>query len=333
MKLLILGGTKFLGRHLVASAVAAGHSVTLLNRGSRPGLIPGVEELRGDRLLGAEGLKALGNRRWDAAIDTSGYLPRLVGVSAKRLRDLVGRYVFISSISVYSEFVEAPDEESSVAELSDPNSEDIPRDYGALKAACERVVTATFGTRALNIRPGLIVGPFDPTGRFTYWPMRLARGGEVLAPADPAADVQFVDARDLARWTIELIERGAGGVFNATGPAQRLNFGAFLEAAQRALAAHCRFTWVDADFLLEHAVEPWMELPLWVNDAPGLHRVNITRALAQGLDFTPLGKTIVDTFNWARTHSGERGPESLGSAGLQAEKEARVLAAWSERAG
>jgi len=332
MKLLILGGTKFLGRHLVESARAAGHAVTLLNRGSRPGLFAGVEELRGDRSLAAQGLEALGNRRWDAVIDTSGYLPRLVSVSAERLRDLVGRYVFISSISVYSEFVEAPDESSPVANLSDANSEDISRDYGALKAACERVVTATFGARALNIRPGLIVGPFDPTGRFTYWPMRLARGGEVLAPADPTADVQFIDARDLARWTIELIERGIGGVFNATGPAQRLNFGTFLEAAQRALATRCRFTWVDADFLVEHAVEPWMELPLWVNDAPGLQRVNIARALAQGLEFTPLDKTIVDTFNWARTHSAALGRESLGSAGLQAEKEARVLAAWSERA-
>src|SRR5262249_11211774 len=300
MKLLILGGTKFLGRHLVDAARSAGHDVTLLNRGSRPGLFRGVEELRGDRSQGADGLAALRGRRWDAVVDTSGYVPRLVGASAQLLRDAVGRYVFVSSISVYSEFAEAPDESSPVAELTDPNSEDIARDYGALKAACERVVTATFGPRALNIRPGLIVGPFDPSGRFTYWPLRVACGGDVLAPADPEADVQFIDARDLARWTVQLIERDVGGVFNATGPAQRLRFGAFLEAARSALHAQCDFTWVSAAFLHTQGVQPWIELPLWVDDAPGLNRVSIARALREVLDFAALDKTIVDTYDWAQ---------------------------------
>ena len=332
MNLLILGGTKFLGRHLVEAALAAGHSVALLNRGTRTGLFPAVEELRGDRSQGREGLQALRGRRWDAVIDTCGYVPRLVGLSAEMLRDAVGRYVFISSISVYAEFADAPDESSPVAKLADPSSEDIPRDYGALKAACERVVTVTFGERALNIRPGLIVGPFDPTGRFTYWPMRVARGGEVLAPDDPAGNVQFIDVRDLARWTVQLVERNVGGVFNATGPAEPLRFDAFLQAATRALDAQCRFTWVAAPFLQAKGVQPWMELPLWVDDAPGLNRTNVRRAIEMGLTFSALEKTIVDTYEWARAQSDRDGPASLGSAGLRAEKEADVLAAWAGRA-
>ncbi|HTT11499.1 MAG TPA: SDR family oxidoreductase [Burkholderiaceae bacterium] len=331
MKLLILGGTKFLGRHLVEAARAAGHQVTLFNRGTRSGLFDDVEELRGDRAQGVDGLRALGGRRWDTVIDTCGYVPRLVRASAQALRDSVGRYVFVSSISVYSDLADAPDETSPVAELADPGSEDIPRDYGALKAACERVVTALFGGRALNIRPGLIVGPYDPTGRFTYWPVRVARGGEVLAPADPAAEVQFIDARDLARWIVQLIARGVGGVFNATGPAQRLRFDTFLETAARALGAQRRFTWVAADFLQQEGVQAWTELPLWVDDAPGLNRTRIARAIDAGLSFTALERTVTDTFAWAEAELHARGPESLGAAGLKPEKEVRMLAAWARR--
>ena len=332
MNLLILGGTRFLGRHIVDAALAAGHQVTLFNRGTRAGLFAGVEELRGDRALGVDGLRALRGRRWDAVIDTCGYVPRLVRISAEALHYSVGRYVFLSSISVYSDFAEAPDETSPLAELADPSSEDIPRDYGALKAACEGVVTATFGERALNIRPGLIVGPLDPTGRFTYWPLRLARGGEVLAPADPAADVQFIDARDLARWMLHLVESEVGGVFNATGPAAPLRFDSFLDRAARALGMQCRFTWVAADFLQNEGVQAWTELPLWVDDAPGLNRTRIARAIGAGLSFTALETTVTDTLAWAEQELRTRGPESLGSAGLKPEKEARVLAAWAHRA-
>lgn len=332
MKLLILGGTKFLGRHLVDAALARGHAVTLFNRGSRAGLFSGgVEEIRGDRAAGRDGLKGLQGRHWDAVIDTSGYVPRLVGASAEMLRGAVGQYVFVSSISVYEDFVEAPDETARTAALADPSSEDIPRDYGALKAACERVVSSVYGAAALNIRPGLIVGPFDPSGRFTYWPLRLARGGEVLAPDDPAGDVQFIDARDLARWTVQLVEHRVGGVFNATGPAQPLRFDAFLQAAARALGATCRFTWVDAPFLKQHQVQAWTELPLWVDDAPGLNRTRITRALSEGLTFTPLDDTVRDTYAWAQEQLRQGGRESIGSAGLAAEKEEAVLAAWEQR--
>ena len=330
MKLLILGGTKFLGRAVVEAARARQHHVTLFNRGTRAGLFPGVEELRGDRSQGAEGLRALRGRKWHAVIDTCGYAPRLVGASTELLRDAVKRYVFISSISVYADFASAPDESSPVAELADPSSEDIPRDYGALKAACERTVAARYRERALTIRPGLIVGPFDPTGRFTYWPTRVALGGEVLAPADPAGHVQFIDVRDLARWIVDLVERDVGGVFNATGPGRPLRFDTFLETAARALDSRCRFTWVPAEFLRAQGVQPWTELPLWVDDAPGLNRTDITRALHEGLTFTALEKTLVDTYAWATAQTKTHGPESLGSAGLQADKESAVLNAWSQ---
>lgn len=331
MKLLILGGTKFLGRHLVDAAQACGHAVTLFNRGSRPGLFAEVEEIRGDRSVGADGLQALRGRSWDAVIDTSGYVPRVVGTSADSLRDAVGQYVFVSSISVYENFADGPDEDAPTAALTDPSSEDIPRDYGALKAACERVVTGIYGARALNIRPGLIVGPFDPTGRFTYWPLRLARGGEVLAPDDPAGHVQFIDARDLARWMVQLVEDKRGGIFNATGPAEPLRFDAFLRAAAASVGSQCRFTWVDAAFLKQHEVQPWMELPLWVDDVPGLSRTRIARALSAGLSFRALEDTVRDTLAWAREQLDKGAGASLGTAGLAEEKERAVLSAWEEQ--
>jgi len=334
MNLLILGGTRFLGRHLVEAALARGHCVATFNRGTRPGLWPGVEELRGDRSAGDVGLAALRGRRWDAALDTCGYVPRVVGAATRCLRAAVSHYVFVSSISVYADVAAGPDESSAVAQLADPESDDVQRNYGALKAACERVVREAFGERALIVRPGLIAGPFDPTGRFTYWPLRLARGGEVLAPADPAAPVQLIDVRDLARWIVELVERGVGGTFNATGPAGPLRFDEMLARGARALGARCSFTWVDGDFLQSQGVQPWTQLPLWVPASDAwLHRTKIEQALAAGLSFTDLERTFGDVLVWARQHARENGPGSLGSAGLSAEREAEVLAAWAATTG
>jgi 2'-hydroxyisoflavone reductase len=330
MNVLVLGGTRFLGRHLVEALQARGHAVTLFNRGSRPDLFAGLEQLRGDRSLGPEGLAALRGRRWDAVIDTCGYVPRLVDAGVAQLRDSTGRYVFVSSISVYAAFGDGPDEQAPVETLADPSSEDVPRHYGALKAACEQVVARGFGDRALSVRPGLIVGPFDPTGRFTYWPLRVARGGEVLAPGDPDAPVQFIDARDLARWIVRLVERGVGGVFNATGPAQPLAIGALLQACARVAQADCRFTWVSEAFLLAQGVQPWTELPLWVTHADaGLDRTVITRALGEGLAFMPLETTIADTLAWARADAGA-GSDSR-AATLSREREAELLALWQAR--
>lgn len=305
----------------------------MVNRGSQPRLSADVEELRGDRAKGSAGLDSLRGRRWDAAIDTCGYVPRVVGAAAELLRGAVQRYVFVSSISVYADFARGPDESSPVAELADPDSEDVPRDYGALKAACERVVTAAFGDHALNIRPGLIVGPFDPTGRFTYWALRLARGGDVLAPADPAAPVQFIDARDLARWSIDLVERGVGGTFNATGPAEPMRFDSLLERGAKSVGAKCRFRWVPGEFLLEQGVAPWSELPLWLPESEmGLSCTNIGRALGERLTLTEPERTFTDTLAWAQQQVAEHGPGTLGAAGLAPDREAAILGAWEARA-
>jgi 2'-hydroxyisoflavone reductase len=306
MKLLVLGGTKFLGRHAVDAALAAGHEVTLFTRGrTNAELFPDAEHRRGDR---DGGLDALGGGSWDGVIDTSGYVPRVVRQSAERLCDAARRYVFVSSISVYDDFSRPVDESSSVAELADPSSEDVQTDYGALKAACERVVEETFGERSARVRAGLIVGPHDGTDRFTYWPRRIAAGGEVLAPGDPAAPVQFVDARDLGAWLVRLALDGPGGVFNATGPSEPLSFAEFLERARTALGSDASFVWTDEQRILEAEVQPWTELPLWLpgSDYAGMARADISRALAAGLVFRPVEKTVVDTLAWDRTVPGGR---------------------------
>ena len=322
MKLLILGGTRFLGRHLVEAALARGHEPTLFNRGrTAPELFAGVERLRGER----EGDLALLRRRsWDAVVDTCGYLPRIVRRSAQVLRDSVDRYLFVSSISVYADSATAgQSEQAPRALLPDAECEDIPNHYGALKAACEDEVLALFGERATLVRPGLIVGPFDPTGRFTYWVQRVARGGTVLAPPSPDYPVQFIDARDLAAWTLDVLEAGYAGAFNATGPATPLAFGAFLDECRRALGAQVAFVWPDAGFLAEHEVAPWTELPLYAGeDGRGLCQVDLARALSAGLRLRSVGETCADTARWA---TGFAPPEGVG---LSAAREAELLRAW-----
>ncbi len=273
MRLLVLGGTKFLGRHVVALAREQGHEVTLFTRGkTNPGLFPEAEHLPGDR----DGdLAALAGREWDAVVDTSGYVPRVVRQSAELLRDAVGRYVFISSVSVYADQSRGPDEASATAQLEDPASEDVEADYGALKAACERVLDEVQASRAAHVRAGLIVGPHDPTERFTYWARRLAEGGDVLAPGKADAPVQFIDARDLAGFVLRLAAGDLSGPVNATGPAERLTMGEALPRMADAVGAGCRLRWIDSKTLLDEGVDPWMELPLWLGgdpDSPGCWR-------------------------------------------------------------
>jgi 2'-hydroxyisoflavone reductase len=322
MKLLVLGGTRFLGRHLVEAALARGHEPTLFNRGrTAPELFSGVEQLRGER----DGdLAPLRGRSWDAVVDTCGYLPRIVRRSARALRDSVDRSLFVSSISVYANSATAgQDEQAPRAQLPDPECEDIANHYGALKAVCEDEVLALFGERAIRLRPGLIVGPFDPTGRFTYWVQRMARGGTVLAPPSPDYPVQFIDARDLAAWTLDLIEAECSGAFNASGPAVPLTFGAFLDECRRALRAQAEFVWPDAGFLAEHEVAPWIELPLYAGeDGRGLCQVDLARALSAGLRLRSVGETCADTARWA---AGLPSPEGVG---LSAAREAELLRAW-----
>jgi 2'-hydroxyisoflavone reductase len=316
MKLLVLGGTKFLGRHVVEHALAHGHEVTTFTRESS---MHGAEALHGDR-DGA--LDALAGRSWDGVVDTSGYVPRIVRQSAELLRDAVERYVFVSSISVYADFAQPVTESTPVAELENPDTEDVMEHYGALKAACERVVEAAFGDRSARVRAGLIVGPYDPTDRFTYWPRRIAAGGEVLAPGVPDAPTQFVDARDLAAWLVQLALEGPGGVFNATGPLQPLTLRGLFERARDALGSDAAFTWVDSQAVLDAGVQPWTELPLWLPDPDyaGMSRADISRSVDAGLTFRPLADTVRDTYDWDAGHPGERPT-------LSREREAEILAA------
>jgi 2'-hydroxyisoflavone reductase len=320
VKLLVLGGTKFLGRHAVDAALAGGHEVTIFTRGqTNPELFPEAEHLHGDR----DGeLDALAGRTWDGVVDTSGYVPRIVRQSAELLRDAVGRYVFVSSISVYADFSGPITEATPVAELEDPDTEEILESYGALKAACERVVEEAYGDRSARVRAGLIVGPYDPTDRFTYWPRRIAAGGDVLGPGEPGAPVQFVDARDLAAWLVRLALGGPGGVFNASGPAEPLTFAELLDRARVAIGSDANVVWTEEQRVLDAGVQPWTELPLWLPgiDYAGMARADISRAVDAGLRFRPVEETVLDTLAWDRSVPGDRPT-------LAADKEAEILAA------
>ncbi len=325
MKLLILGGTVFLGRHLVEAALERGHEVTLFNRGQHnPELFPEVEKLRGDR---GSDMAALEGRHWDAVIDTSGYVPRVVQQSARMLADAVEHYTFISSISVYATF-DAPglDENTPVATLDDPHVEEITGEtYGALKALCEQAAEEAMPGRVLVLRPGLIVGPHDPTDRFSYWVARTARGGEVLAPGQPERQIQIIDARDLAQWNLRMVEARQTGVFNATGPDDVLTMGDFLDTCKSVTQSDASFTWTDEAFLLKQGVAPWQELPLWMpsseEDMQSILQVSIARATAAGLRFRPLADTVRDTYAWLT----QRLAEHEWRAGLAPERETEDL--------
>lgn len=329
MKILIIGGTIFVGCHLTQTALERGHEITLFNRGRHsPDLFPEVEKFHGDR---DGGLDILLGHTWDAVIDTCGYVPRIVGASAKLLSSLVDHYTFVSSISVYRDVsLRGIDEDYHVAELEDTSVEEIDeKTYGPLKALCEQEVVAEYPDRSLLIRPGLIVGPHDPTDRFTYWPMRAARGGEVLAPNPPAAPVQFIDVRDLAGWMIELIENRVTGVYNATGPNYQLEMAQFLETCITVADAGAQLTWVTEKFLADSKVEEWSDLPLWLSgeENAGLMAMNVQKAVSAGLTYRSLEETIRDTISWA----GSRDSGHEWRAGLGSERENRLLTAWHDQ--
>jgi 2'-hydroxyisoflavone reductase len=330
MKLLILGGTRFLGRHVVDCAIARGHTLTTFTRGEHDDVLPAkIEPLNGDR---DGNLTALEGRRWDAVIDTSGFVPRVVRAGVDLLSGAAERYAFISTISVYPDFpaVAGIDEESPVGTLSEPSSEDYRgADYGPLKALCEVEARRAFGDHALIIRPGLIVGPYDPTNRFTYWPERVSHGGETLAPTRPDLPVQFIDARDLADWTVHSVETGLSGTYNATG--HPMTMGELLSTAKVVSVSDARFTWVSDAFLNEQGVGSWMELPLWApeTDAPGLAAVNCERAWGAGLTFRPLAETVRDTLAWRKSLPAD----GEWPAGLKGEREAQLLATWHAAQG
>jgi 2'-hydroxyisoflavone reductase len=338
LELLILGGTGFIGPHIVDAALARGHQMTLFNRGrTNPGLFPGLEKLQGNRDPDKdEGLTALEGRSWDGVIDTSGYFPRLVGASAGLLADTTGLYVFISSISVYSDnSIIDMDESGPLAVMDDPTLEEFGdrfQHYGALKALCEQAAENAMPGRVTNIRPGLIVGPRDNVPRFTYWPVRVERGGEVLSPGAPDDPVQYIDARDLADFVIKTVEDTTAGVFNATGPDPPTNMAELLYGCKAVTGVDARFTWVDADFLSEQGVQPWSDMPVWIpprEGYEGFHRVNIDKAIKAGLRFRPLAETVRDTLEWYHAWPADRPFPWRG--GISAEREAEVLAAWHKR--
>ena len=331
MHLLILGGTVFLGRHLAQAALDAGHRVTLFHRGKHnPDLFPQAERILGDRESDADLARLVADgRTYDAVVDTCGYVPRLVHKSASALKGHVGLYCFISSISVYSDMSLAyADEDAPTGVLEDTTVEEITGEtYGPLKVLCENAVREMYSTgRSLIIRPGLIVGPHDPSDRFTYWPRRIAEGGTILAPDRPEVPVQFIDVRDLVEWNLRLLTKGVTGVFNATGPDYPLTMGAFLDDCRRACASDAGLVWVPEGFLREQNVAEWSDLPLWVSDreSPGFSTTGIQRAIGSGLTFRPAEETVRDTLAWARTLSADY----PWKAGLTREREAEVLAAW-----
>jgi 2'-hydroxyisoflavone reductase len=338
MRILILGGTGFTGPYQVRYALSRGHKVTTFNRGkTHPGELPTeVEQLIGDR---NGKLDALKGRQWDVVIDNPTTLPAWVRDAAQVLKGNVERYVFISTISVYADLAAAgPDENSPLQkyEGSDPYKETIEamkaggyKTYGPLKALSEKETEKWFPGKTLIIRPGLIVGPRDESDRFTYWPVRIDRGGEVLAPGNPADPVQFIDARDLAEWTIRMAENRETGIYNATGPAKSLGIGGMLDGIKVALKPEATFTFVPHDFLKQQKVEAWSDMPVWAGDELGLSRTKIDRALSKGLTFRPIDVTARDTLSWFKSLPQDR--QSHLKAGLTPDREAEVLAAWKKQ--
>lgn len=340
MNVLIIGGTEFLGRYLTKAALASGHRITLFNRGkSNPNLFPDVEKLHGDR---NSNLAVLAARRWDAVIDTCGYTSRAVRAAAELLSESVERYVFISSLSVYSGF-ETPrqDESAPVHELPAGKQEDENdlTTYGARKVLAERAAEQAMLGRVLAIRAGLIVGPHDYMARFPYWLSRVARGGEMLAPAPSQRLLQLIDVRDLAEWIVRMTEQKRTGIFNATGPDHKLTFQSMLASFRSETGSDARIAWVDEEFLLEHGVKPWSELPLWLPGVEGRNffTIDCTKAFDAGLSCRPLAETARDTLEWIRACGGVRadGDRPLvaasGHIGLRPEHERELLDAWRAR--
>jgi 2'-hydroxyisoflavone reductase len=331
MKILMLGGTGFLGPHTVRAALRNGHEVTLFNRGrTNPHLFPDLEKLKGDR----DGdLAALEGRRWDAVVDTSGYVPRIVGLSVDKLRESAGHYLFVSTISVYASLAAAGiDETAGVGRIDDPATETVDGDtYGPLKALCEDVVTVGFGQRSTVIRPGLIAGPGDPTDRFTYWPVLVAAGGDIVAPGDGLDPVQLIDARDLGKWIVACLEQRVAGTFNASSPRGAMDMRRLLETCRTVSGSDARFVWASRSFLEARGVSAWSDMPVWVprdSDFAAAADVDVSRAEAAGLTVRPLASTVADTLAWFR--ETRRGGAEL-KAGLTPARQAALLKALSAR--
>ena len=329
LKILILGGTGFLGPHLVGIARGRGHTVTLFNRGkTRAELFPDVEKLRGDR---KGKLDALQGHKFDAVLDNSGYVPKWVKLSAELLAPNVGQYLFVSSVSVYPDDVKPnADESTETQKLTVPDTEEVMKYYGALKAACERTVEAALPGRATNVRPGLIVGPGDLSDRYTYWVTRMARGGDVLAPSGPDNPVQVIDVRDLTAFMIRAVEEKIVGTFNLAGPKETM--AGMLASCAKASGSNSKIVYVPADFLKEQKVGHWDDLKDFASEeGPGLWQIDCSRAIKAGLQYRSGDATAADTLAWWNTLPEER--RQRPRAGLTPAREQEVLAAWKAKSG
>jgi len=332
LRILMLGGTGFLGPHVVQAALDRGHEVTLFNRGqTNPELFPELEKLRGDRdPEKGDGLDALLEGEWDGVVDTSAYVPRIAAASAELLAERVAHYAFVSTLSVYEGLGAGDvDETSPVGTLGDPSTEQVDgTTYGPLKALCEQAVEAAMPGRVANVRPGLIVGPGDPTDRFTYWPARMEWGGEVLCPGEGDARVQYVDARDLAAFLVHTLEAKVAGVYNAVGPEEPLRMKTFLETCREVVGGDAELVWVEGGFLASQGVRPWSDMPMWL---PGGGVASNERARAEGLGFRPLEETVRATLDWL--HEEPEGRRVTLRAGISPEREDAVLSAWKGHTG
>ena len=337
LRILVLGGTGFLGPSTIEVALARGHKVSMFNRGrTRPELFPDVEKLHGDRdPKKGEGLKALEQGEWDVVIDNSGYYPRMVKASAELVAKRCRQYIYISSISAYKEPNPLDGVETApLATMPDPTVETMGKNYewyGALKALCEQAAEAAMPGRATIVRPGYIVGPDDPTGRFTYWPVRFAQGGEVPVPGSPEDPVQVIDVRDLGAWLVLLAEKNITGAFHATGAEKPHRWGRIIEACQKAAGVPSTPLWLPTDFV---AQQEGLAYPIWApptGDTAGFHRWNVAKAMKAGLRFRPVEQTVADTLAWYRTQEKvEKGRTRL--AAPTPETEAKAVAAWKAQA-
>ncbi|TDL30467.1 NAD-dependent epimerase/dehydratase family protein [Jeotgalibacillus sp. S-D1] len=324
MKLLLLGGTQFVGRHLAESAIQAGHEVTLFNRGkTNQNLFPAIEKRVGDR---NGDLSSLEEGEWDAVIDVSGYVPSQAEATAKLLHGRVGHYIFISTVSVYEDFANGPASvgKTKLAELKEDSEVISGENYGPLKQKCEEVIKEIYEDRALCIRPGLIVGPDDPTDRFTYWVDRVARGGQVAAPGEPSRQIQWIDVRDLSEWIIRMMENKESGTYNAAGLKENPTMEQYLHTVKEVTASDAELVWVKDEILLAHDAGAFVELPFWIprNESypDGFILADAKEAIQKGLTFRTPEETIRDTYQWqsARKHHKWK-------AGLSAEKEEAIL--------
>ncbi|WP_436762016.1 NAD-dependent epimerase/dehydratase family protein [Streptosporangium sp. V21-05] len=330
MRILVIGGSVFVGRAVTEEALRRGHEVTTFNRGLSGVDLPGAEAVKGDRGVAADLDRLVEGREWDAVIDVIGRVPKLVGESVRRLNGRAGVYTYVSSISAIADFPTKECDESSPRFECAPDAGPEDGEYGALKAGCERAVEEGFEGEALIIQPGLILGPYEGVGRLPWWLDRISRGGRVLAPGDPGRAMQVIDVRDLAAFVLDRTEAGKADRFLASGVPGNITYGGWLAECRAVTGSDAEFVWADDRFLLDREVQPWTEFPLWAPDSPDFAAVwspSSAKALATGLTCRPVAETVRDTWAWLRdVPPAER---VFGRHGIDPEKEARILAEWA----